>query len=823
MAVRILWDKYEVAYLLKACIDVENGLITRADAVSAVSKHLRQRAINRGEKIDDIFRNENGINMQFAALSNCYHGKQSGLTISKLFRDIVSLYKSDRGSFNQILEKEAMHVNVATWQDFLTKLKLSHGEKNVNEIVSLLNMVSLFARKKGLIQSPLSDITEADKIQQLYETLKKPGTLGIQSKKTGRSAIRALGVYLQYIEASACNKAVDSISSDPKVDSDEIDKDAPADPQVDFYDNRSYAHTKPTSCNYLNKEVTCNGWNALYISLIREIYHNHKDSFPIGKNVTTGNRIDTGHPDEMIYPKLIVDGIYLECNVSATGVVHKIRAFMELCGISKDDIVIRYRPTKEPSSSEHLVPKQVDVWNPCYQKQVETIITKYYSYGFRTGSPIEMMRFRNFAARESIQLPDDDKLLMKEIRHIGIEINGMIHVYSQDELTYIVSLIEEAFSTGAKAIFISEFMDKYIEWFEGHRIVSDDMLKELLKKVCPHYSYSVNMIMNGEKRTEAEAIVSEIHRVSHARKVVTLNELVAQLPYIPSEKLAWNLSASDEFVWIREGAYFSMKQFVITDSEKTSISEYVSTECQTNGYASLSSIPLDSVAEQNYELSGNAIYNAVYLAVLRHGYHLNGKILTSGQKELDLAELLRGYCRERQICTVDELIDKSLELTGEPNRQQVFSVLYDCMIRTDADTFVADNCVVFDTERIDSILSNIIEHSFIAIRDITTFALFPTSGYPWNHYLLESFCYRYSEQYRLSVLNFNDKNAGMIYHRSLAHKYDELLCLAAARADVPLTLEHLGEYFFTNGYTAKRKYAHLMQIVDKASVLREEK
>ena len=68
IAIRIPWDKYEAALLLDYCIKVENSEISRVEAVSTVSQMLRSRAIRKGYEIDDVFRNENGI--QYADFIN---------------------------------------------------------------------------------------------------------------------------------------------------------------------------------------------------------------------------------------------------------------------------------------------------------------------------------------------------------------------------------------------------------------------------------------------------------------------------------------------------------------------------------------------------------------------------------------------------------------------------------------------------------------------------------------------------------------------------------------------------------------------------------
>ena len=120
-------------------------------------------------------------------------------------------------------------------------------------------------------------------------------------------------------------------------------------------------------------------------------------------------------------------------------------------------------------------------------------------------------------------------------------------------------------------------------------------------------------------------------------------------------------------------------------------------------------------------------------------------------------------------------------------------------------------------------MKSIVGDRFAPIRKVTTFALFPPCGQNWNHYILESYCYRFSRKYRLSVLNYNDKNAGMIASIDLPLTYNEMLSEAVANADVELTQEAVGEYFFENGFTAKRKYSSMPEIIEKAKTIRDER
>lgn len=41
------WDKYEAAFLLEYCLKVENNELSRKEAITTVSEHLRERAKDR--------------------------------------------------------------------------------------------------------------------------------------------------------------------------------------------------------------------------------------------------------------------------------------------------------------------------------------------------------------------------------------------------------------------------------------------------------------------------------------------------------------------------------------------------------------------------------------------------------------------------------------------------------------------------------------------------------------------------------------------------------------------------------------------------------
>ncbi|MCI8605656.1 MAG: hypothetical protein HFG72_02110 [Hungatella sp.] len=111
MAIHIPWDKYETALLIDACHNYNLGNMSRREAIVSVSQTLRRRAVNKGIIIDDIFRNENGISMQFTIMNGLLCHKKIGLhNASKLFVEMADLYRNNRDEFEKIV-KEAKDGN----------------------------------------------------------------------------------------------------------------------------------------------------------------------------------------------------------------------------------------------------------------------------------------------------------------------------------------------------------------------------------------------------------------------------------------------------------------------------------------------------------------------------------------------------------------------------------------------------------------------------------------------------------------------------------------------------------------------------------------
>lgn len=819
------WDIYEAVILLDGYLEWLNTNQPKTKIIKRISADLRRMATNRGTEIDDIYRNENGISYQIQSIDSAYKGKKVYVPATRLFEETVELYRTDAERYIEILEeaksmvaakqnnKEAFLVWAAS---VLPAQRCKWIEKNILKMEH-------FAVVFKLISGSIFDITDTAMLTTIYEAAGKNKIFQIKNRKLIKNINDDFQTYMQY-----CSQL--SKKADQATDSDMLVIEPSAKSLSTFAtlteqeagttaSKHSMSANAPTSaaCEaeflaYLQNtaklaDKTC----VSYVSSIRSAEH---------------YAIDNGYSSYSLFnedkEKIIATASELYSDpdfISYNDNQHNrfsaaINKLLEFIGA---DI-----PEKAAASLGKRHDNQITAPAEA-NSEIVAVLKQHYEYGFKYDSIRELMRFRQFADEMGITLPEEDEALKASILSSGTVIDDKVYCKSDDMLQELQRIVDGIFSSGAGVIYYESLFENEQEWMESHVITSPDMLKEYLQHNISGCSFSKKFMVKGSRCSEKDAVTDELKRIWGAHPVESVYRLNDRLPYIPLGNIWRVISGNDLFVLASEGEYLFIDRFRITKDDEEEILDFVDESYDKNGFASLCDVPLGSIEEENYELTQTAIYNAIYKKVLSGKYHLNGKILTKEKSDLDAVMLLKQYIKDKDECTFDEVSDKVVELTGGINRQYAFQALYDDMVRVDKNRFVANRLVNFSIDEIDTVLAGFVTDNFCAIRDVTTFAMFPLCGQNWNHYLLESFCYKYSRRYSLHVIHFNNKNAGIIAEKNFNKKYNEMLVIALARTDVELSPEVIGQYLFNTGYMAKSKYAKLGEIAQRASELREKR
>ena len=819
------WDIYEAAILLDGYLETQQKCQPRIQIIKRVSEQLRNMAINRGKVIDEVYRNENGISYQMQSMDSAYKGENVYVPATRLFKEVVELYRTDTERYFDILEeakrmvaakqnnKEAFLVWAAS---VLPAQRCKWIEKNILKMEH-------FAVVFKLISGSIFDITDTAMLTTIYEAAGKNKIFQIKNRKLIKNINDDFQTYMQY-----CSQL--SKNADQATDSDMLVIEPSAKSMSTFATlTEQEAGTTASKHSMLVNAPTSAACEAEFLAYLQNTAKlADKTCVSYVSSIRSAERyaIDNGYLSYSLFnedkEKIIATAseLYSDSDfISYNDNQHNrfsaaINKLLEFIGA---DI-----PEKAAASLGKRHDNQITAPAEA-NSEIVAVLKQHYEYGFKYDSIRELMRFRQFADEMGITLPEEDEALKTSILSSGTVIDDKVYCKNDDMLQELQRIVDDILSSGAVVIYYESLFENKQEWMESHVITSPDMLKEYLQYNISGCSFSKKFMVKGSRCSEKNAVTDELKRIWGAHPVESVYRLSDRLPYIPIGNIWRVISGNDLFVLSSEGEYLFIDRFRITKDEEEDILDFVDEICEENGFASLCDVPLGSIEEENYELTQTAIYNAIYKKVLSGKYHLNGKILTKEKSELDAVMLLKQYIKDKDECTFDEVADKVVELTGGINRQYAFQALYDDMVRVDKNRFVANRLVNFSIDEIDTVLAGFVTDNFCAIRDVTTFAMFPLCGQNWNHYLLESFCYKYSRKYSLHVIHFNDKNAGIIAEKDFNKKYNEMLAIALARTDVELSPEVIGQYLFNTGYMAKSKYAKLGEIAQRASELREKR
>lgn len=451
------------------------------------------------------------------------------------------------------------------------------------------------------------------------------------------------------------------------------------------------------------------------------------------------------------------------------------------------------------------------------------VMSTHFPNGFRFDSPIELLRFRRFIAEDfgdEISITDEE--LNKSIILGGTFFDGKVYFIDSEIENGIQDNVDLAISSGTEIIFYSSFYERHEEWLFAGSVISDEMLKNILVKFYPKFKHKANYFSpKAENGAEPVKIRSEIMRVWGRDVTLNYEQLCERLPYIPLDKLKYALSHNSDFIWNAPGVYTRVGRVDVTDEECAAIAAFVEAACRTDGYVSLNDVPPGEIAARNHELTCTAIHNAVFGIVLADQYDRRGKIITRKGETLNALAIMKAHCRTLDTCTLQDLLDFERELTGELRRWIAMEAGCSVMVRADKDRYIAEKYVHFDAAGIDGALDHFVTGEYLPLKSVTTFAAFPHCGQPWNLFLLETYCRRFSERFRFEALTVNSKNAGAIVRKSCRLSQVQIMVDAVAESSIPLEKTAIEGFLCHNGYIGRRSYAGTNELIEQAKALRK--
>lgn len=332
MPIRIPWDEQETAILISACEDYNLDKISKKAAIETVSKKLRQRAINRGLTIDSIFRNENGITMQFMLINELITNEKSGLRgASKLFVRMVEMYKHDTDKFEKILKEAREMCNQSiNIRDLFSKwLSEQFSPAQVSEIFITYYDIDEDLRNEEVLGTSLLEITRLDIIEGILNKLQ----IFHRYSPKYISAVKLYRDWLLHNEQFLSDDMEDAESENEEEKFSAINKENAIDDSnkedtelmyVDYKKKGVYKNSQVIFFEYFGtREYGIETWSNLY----EKVYQCLLDDYP---------HIINGQMSKAI-------------GYSADAIVNKVGQLLKICNIDAEKLVIAYKYKNDES------------------------------------------------------------------------------------------------------------------------------------------------------------------------------------------------------------------------------------------------------------------------------------------------------------------------------------------------------------------------------------------------------------------------------------------------------------------------------------------
>lgn len=286
------------------------------------------------------------------------------------------------------------------------------------------------------------------------------------------------------------------------------------------------------------------------------------------------------------------------------------------------------------------------------KERFSNFIRSHFAYGIRIDSPIEVMRLRKFYSEdfgEECQMTDEE--IKKMLFDSCFIHDGKGFIIASETEERIRTEIDELHRQGNEIIYYDELYAKNEEWFYGLGIFSSEMLKSYLGKKFKAINCKKSFFA-WEALTENELLKNNITSLWGENVLRDYYGLKNDMEYVPIDKIKYALANNTCFVWNSAETYTIEHKFVISEDEKNTILEYVANNINVKGNVAFDDMPLESVFEENYELSDNAIFALVYNLVLSSKYGtiyqrdtVSDLLINDGVKKNDATSIINAFKR----------------------------------------------------------------------------------------------------------------------------------------------------------------------------------
>ena len=631
----------------------------------------------------------------------------------------------------------------------------------------------------------------------------------------------------------------DSVLSRPNI--------TPVNNMVNFNDkNETYAYTKPYSLEIKEQVFSVNNWTQLLNSLCNYLL---KYAPGVLEKYETSNSLDrlcfSWNKDDLRDAKRLMNGLYLETNLSAKDIVKHSRLFCLACGLNLNDVIIKYSAGTDSSNvkesdnnhggscfssrklrtaDEYITNAEIDTSHE--QLLISTVLDNSFKNGIKLSSIINikkfMMEFLN--AYPDHELSDDVDILKEKIRCVTIQCSNDLYM-TPNAIAKDIALIKDILSftidtlkSGKMVIYVENIYNRFKNRLLDTNIYSKDILESLIKHYLKDdviYSKSAILSEYGAKLNIDDEVLEIL---SGSDIPLNKKEIFDVLPHLTQSIIEQILKSDKRSIYIQRNIYWHIDKFEVTEEDKFLLDDIIRCEIK-DGFISLKKL-LDVLNTQASDfIQKNNIVNHVCLRdVLKYyfGDDFGFQYTFIGRKNEEMSGVVatRNFLADKEKFKLSELFD-FIDENDLPNHYELFiEEANKEFIRINEQEFIRriDFAISdLDIKNIEEVIQKYLTNGYVAINKIDSFAIFPSIVFQWNSFLLESIIENYCYGYEVIDCSRSvTKSIGVIVSKMAGFKnFNEILIDVIAEHDKYHPFQSSKdalEYLYDNAYIAQKRY-----------------
>lgn len=305
-----------------------------------------------------------------------------------------------------------------------------------------------------------------------------------------------------------------------------------------------------------------------------------------------------------------------------------------------------------------------------------------------------------------------------------------------------------------------------------------------------------------QERNLERLLLGEVRAHWGGESLLTLPQLQERLPYLGEADIKLAIGRGEELVLnetstaSRCASYLNLNYFELPPEEVERMVRIIEEGLDKEGSFTLSSLPLEEWHYLNdSRLTEMAWINGLYFKYLADKYQRKGSsafINRFGQDTISGMDMMRQLCKDLgdERISLNSLFNIASEVLNVPStkgyaRDLALTYAYQNLVRIDEEYFVRQEALAFLEKEIDAAIE-IYVPDCTGLGDIPETLLYtlPSCGFPWNAYLLGSYCYRFSKLYRVMLPPgqvWRSRGIGIIVNRNSKGTYEDLVARVLKR------------------------------------------